>query len=83
LRLYDEGITAPSLLFWRYGIALAAILIAARLARHGFYRAGVRGGFRITLIGGTLGAVQTLCFFESLRFLETGIAILLFYTTRR
>src|SRR5215216_6369014 len=30
--------------------------------------------------GGTLGAAQTLCFWESLKTLETSIAVLLFYT---
>ena len=79
-RLYDEGMTAPSLLFWRYGIALVAIVIAARLVRLDLSRAGRNGAFRIALIGATLGSAQTLCFFESLRFLETGIAVLLFYT---
>jgi len=79
-RLYDEGMTTPSLLFWRYGIALVAIGIAARLVRLDLFRSGRGGAFRIALIGATLGSAQTLCFFESLRFLETGIAVLLFYT---
>jgi drug/metabolite transporter (DMT)-like permease len=78
--LYDEGVTTPSLLFWRYGIALVAIAVAARFLRVGLSRASRGGAFRIALIGATLGSAQTLCFFESLRFLETGIAVLLFYT---
>ena len=80
LRLYGEGMSAFSLLFWRYGIALAALALAARLAGLDFAGAGRRGALRITLVGATLGSAQTLCFFESLHWLETGIAVLLFYT---
>src|SRR5690348_2305169 len=79
-RLYEEGIDTASLLFWRYGIALATIAVAASFTRRKLSRASRRGGLRITLVGATLGAAQTLCFFESLRYLETGIAVLLFYT---
>ena len=79
LQLYRAGISAPSMLVWRYGLALVP-LTAAAAARHGF-RAALRGGaWRITLIGATLGAGQTLCFWESLHTLDTSIAILLFYT---
>ena len=38
------------------------------------------GGWRIVLLGATLGSAQTLCFWESLKTLETSIAVLLFYT---
>lgn len=79
-RLYAEGVTAPSLLFLRYAIGLVAIVLAARLARVDLRRAGRRGAFRLTVVGATLGTAQTLCYFESLRWLETSIAVLLFYT---
>ncbi len=79
LQLYKAGISAPSMLMWRYGLALVP-LTAAAAARHGF-RAALRGGaWRITLVGATLGAGQTLCFWESLHTIDTSIAILLFYT---
>jgi drug/metabolite transporter (DMT)-like permease len=78
--LYAEGVTTSSLLFWRYLIGLVAIGFAARLARVDLYRAGRRGALRLSLVGATLGAAQTLCYFESLHWLETGIAVLLFYT---
>src|SRR6185312_7685700 len=38
------------------------------------------GAWRIVLLGATLGAGQTLCFWESIKTLETSIAVLLFYT---
>jgi drug/metabolite transporter (DMT)-like permease len=79
-RLYAEGVSASSLLFWRYAIGLAVIGLAARLARVNLAREGRRGAFRLTLIGATLGAAQTLCYFESLHWLETSVAVLLFYT---
>jgi drug/metabolite transporter (DMT)-like permease len=39
-----------------------------------------QGAWRIALVGASLGAAQTLCYFQSLRWLDTGIAVLLFYT---
>jgi drug/metabolite transporter (DMT)-like permease len=79
LQLYKAGISAPSMLVWRYGLALVP-LTAAAAARHNF-RAALRGGaWRISLVGATLGAGQTLCFWESLHTIDTSIAILLFYT---
>jgi drug/metabolite transporter (DMT)-like permease len=79
-RLYAEGVTAPSLLFLRYAIGLGAIALAARLAHVDLRQAGRRGAFRLTVVGATLGTAQTLCYFESLKWLETSIAVLLFYT---
>jgi drug/metabolite transporter (DMT)-like permease len=78
--LYAAVIGAPSMLMWRYAIALPALLLAA-LAMRVDLVAAVRGGaWRIALIGATLGAGQTLCFWESLKTLDTSIAVLLFYT---
>jgi len=78
LRLYADGISAPSMLVWRYGIAL--VPLAAAAARHDLWAALRAGAWRITLVGATLGAGQTLCFWESLHTLDTSVAILLFYT---
>src|SRR5271155_2845362 len=80
LRLYADGISAPSMLVWRYGIALAPLAAAAAAARHDFRAALRLGAWRITLVGATLGVGQTLCFWESLHSLDTSVAILLFYT---
>ncbi len=79
-RLYAEGIGAPSMLFWRYSLALVALAIAAKAARQGLWQAWRNGAWRIVLVGATLGSVQTLCFWQSLKTLETSIAVLLFYT---
>src|SRR4051794_6900805 len=78
--LYADGLSAPSMLFWRYAIALLALGVAARAMRIGLTSAWRDGGWRILLLGGSLGAAQTLCFWESLKTLETSIAVLLFYT---
>ena len=80
LRLYADGISAPSMLVWRYGIALWPLAAAAAMARHDLRAALRHGAWRITLVGATLGAGQTLCFWESLHTLDTSVAILLFYT---
>ena len=78
--LYAEGISAPSMLFWRYAIALAALLACAAAAGLDLAQAWRHGAWRIALIGATFGSAQTLCFWESLKTLETSIAVLLFYT---
>src|SRR5712691_8962622 len=79
-QLYADGIGAPSMLFWRYTLALLALAIAARVVRLDLRQAWRNGAWRIVLIGATLGTAQTLCFWESLKTLETSIAVLLFYT---
>jgi len=78
--LYDQGIGAPSMLLWRYAIALPALLLAAAATRLDLAAAYRDGAWRIALVGATLGAGQTLCFWESLKTLDTSIAVLLFYT---
>jgi drug/metabolite transporter (DMT)-like permease len=80
LWLYADGMGAPSMLAWRYGIALVPLAAAAAIAGNSL-KAALRGGaWRITLVGATLGAGQTLCFWESLHWVPTSVAILLFYT---
>jgi drug/metabolite transporter (DMT)-like permease len=78
--LYADGLGAPSMLFWRYVLALAALTIAARAIGLDLRAAGRRGAWKVVLVGMTLGTAQTLCFWQSLKTLETGIAVLLFYT---
>lgn len=78
--LYADGLDAPSMLFWRYSLALVALAIAARVVHLDLRRAWQGGAWRIALVGATLGAAQTLCFWESIKTLETSIAVLLFYT---
>jgi drug/metabolite transporter (DMT)-like permease len=80
LHLYADGLSAPSMLLWRYAIALPALGIAAAAVRLDIVAAWRRGGGKIVLVGATLGAGQTLCFWESIRTLDTSIAVLLFYT---
>ena len=80
LQLYADGLSAPSMLFWRYSLALAALAIAAKAVHLDLRQAWQGGAWRIALVGATLGAAQTLCFWESLKTLETSIAVLLFYT---
>ena len=80
LQLYADGLDAPSMLFWRYSLALVALAIAAGVVRLDVRRAWREGAWCIALVGATLGAAQTLCFWESIKTLETSIAVLLFYT---
>jgi drug/metabolite transporter (DMT)-like permease len=78
--LYADGLSTWSLLCWRYLLALVIIFTGIRLARLRVGAALRQGAWRITLVGASLGAAQTLCYFQSLRWLDTGIAVLLFYT---
>ncbi len=80
IRLYRDGVSATSMLVWRYGLALVPLFVASALARHNFRAAWRGGAWRIAVVGATLGAGQTLCFWESLHTLDSSIAILLFYT---
>ena len=79
-QLYADGLGAPSMLFWRYVLAVIALLLGARAMRIPLRAAWSAGAWRILMLGATLGAAQTLCFWESLKTLETSIAVLLFYT---
>jgi len=78
--LYADGLDAPSMLFWRYAIALPVLLTAAIATRLDPIRAWHGGAWKIVLVGATLGVGQTICFWESIRFIDTGLADLLFYT---
>jgi len=80
LHLYADGLTPASMLFWRYAIAILALAAAATLAGLRLSQAWREGVWRVVLLGATLGAGQTLCFWESIKTLETSIAVLLFYT---
>lgn len=78
--LYADGLSAPSMLFWRYAIALPVLLIAAAATKLDLIRAWHSGAWKIVVVGATLGVGQTICFWESIRFIDTGLADLLFYT---
>jgi drug/metabolite transporter (DMT)-like permease len=80
LHLYADGLSAPSMLFWRYAIAILALGTAATIAGLKLPQAWRDGAWRVVLLGATLGAGQTLCFWESIKTLETSVAVLLFYT---
>jgi drug/metabolite transporter (DMT)-like permease len=80
LHLYADGLSPASMLFWRYAIAILALAAAAAFAGLNFAQAWRDGAWRVVLLGATLGAGQTLCFWESIKTLETSVAVLLFYT---
>jgi drug/metabolite transporter (DMT)-like permease len=78
--LYATGIDAPSMLLWRYTIALPALALAAAATRLDLVAAWRSGAWRIAIVGATLGAGQTIAFWESIKTLDTSVAVLLFYT---
>jgi drug/metabolite transporter (DMT)-like permease len=78
--LYAGGMSALSMLVWRYALALIPLGLAIAAMRLDLREAWRRGAGQIILIGATLGAAQTLCYWESIKTLDTSIAVLLFYT---
>jgi len=78
--LYAAGIDPASMLLWRYLLALAPLTLAIAVLRLDVGAAWRGGAWQIVAIGATLGAAQTLCFWESIKTLDTSIAVLLFYT---
>src|SRR5439155_26804705 len=54
--LYAEGLSAPSMLFWRYVLALMALIIAARAIGLDLRAAGRPGAWWGVLVGRALGA---------------------------
>jgi drug/metabolite transporter (DMT)-like permease len=78
--LYAAGVDPPSMLLWRYAIALPALLLAAIATRVDLIGAWRGGAWKIALVGATLGVGQTITFWESLKTLDTSVAALLFYT---
>ena len=59
---------------WRYAIALPALLLAAAATRTNLVAAWRGGAWRIALVGLTLGAGQTITFWESIKTLDTSLA---------
>ncbi len=80
LRLYADGLSAPSMLFWRYAFALVVLAAAIKLTGLHLRQGWRDGAWRVVVVGATLGAAQTICFWQSIKTLETSIAVLLFYT---
>ena len=78
--LYAAGVAPPSMLLWRYAIALPALLLAAAATRLDLAGAWRGGAWKIALVGATLGVGQTITFWESIKTLDTSVAVLLFYT---
>ena len=78
--LYAAGLDPSSMLFWRYAIALPALTLAAAATRLDWIASWRGGAWRVVLVGATLGAGQTICFWESIETLDTSVAVLLFYT---
>src|ERR1700723_3794953 len=75
--LYAAGLDAPSMLLWRYAIALPALMIAAAATRLDPVAAWRGGAWRIALVGATLGVGQKITFWESIKTLDTSVAALL------
>src|SRR5204862_7547904 len=65
-RLYADGLSAPSMLFWRYDLAVVALSAAALFMQLDLRRLLRGGGWRTDLLGATPGAPPRLCLWGSL-----------------
>src|SRR5207237_10857526 len=66
-RLYADGLGAPSMLFWRYNLAIVALAAAAIFMQIDLRRVLRGGGWGIVLLGATVGSALPLCFWVSLQ----------------
>ncbi|HVH78227.1 MAG TPA: DMT family transporter [Stellaceae bacterium] len=78
-QIYAAGVDPPSMLLWRYTIALPALLAAALAMRTDLIGAWRRGAWKLAIVGATLGVGQAITFWESIKTLDTSVAVLLFY----
>ncbi len=75
--LYAEGLSADSVLFYRY--ALAALLLGAWVAARGEGFAVSRREMGVAAVLGALFAVSSLTFFASFRVMDSGLACTLLF----
>lgn len=77
LPLYSDGMTADSVLFWRY--LLAAPLMALMVRWRGRDFGLPRGSMALIVVMGVLVALSSLMLFESYNYMDAGIASTLLF----
>lgn len=79
VELSRNGVGTPSLMFWRYCIALSLLLPLALLLRQPMAAAWRNGGRALFVIAFTLGTFQTFCYFQAVERMPTSLAVLVFF----
>lgn len=78
--LYQGGMGAASMLFWRYWIAMALLVPLAIWTSPSVRDDWRRAGRALFLNAITLGAVQTFTYFKALETLPSSIVVTIFFT---
>lgn len=80
VELYRDGMDPPSLLFWRYWIALLFLLPLAVYASPGLGTEWRSAGVGLFVNAITLGALQTFTYFRAIQTLPSSIVVTIFFT---
>ena len=80
IELYRGGMDAPSLLFWRYWIALIFLVPPAIYASPGLLTEWRSAGRGLFLNAITLGALQTFTYFRAIQTLPSSVVVTIFFT---
>jgi drug/metabolite transporter (DMT)-like permease len=78
--LYQDGMSVPSLLFWRYIIALAFLWPLAAMTSPSLGEDWRKAGRALFLNGMTLGVAQTFTYFRGVETLPSSIVVTIFFT---
>lgn len=79
VELSRNGIGTPSLMFWRYCIALSLLLPLALVLRQPLAAGWRNGGRALFAVAVTLGTFQTFCYFQAVERMPTSVAVLVFF----
>ena len=80
VELYRGGVNPPSLLFWRYWMALLILAPLALYASPGLLAEWRSAGRGLFLNAITLGALQTFTYFRAIQTLPSSIVVTIFFT---
>lgn len=80
IELYRGGMDPPSVLFWRYWIALLFLAPLAVYSGAGLLGEWRTAGLGLFLNAITLGAIQTFTYFRAIQTLPSSIVVTIFFT---
>ncbi len=78
--LYQDGMAAINVLFWRYWIAMALLAPLAAYTSPSLREDWIRAGRALFLNAITFGAIQTFTYFKAIETLPTSIVVTVFFT---
>jgi drug/metabolite transporter (DMT)-like permease len=79
LYAYADGINTGTLLFYRFGLASLLLFVMLLLSKNRYWPNRSQVG-ALFLLGGVFYALQSTCYFVSVRYISPGLAALILYT---